>query len=202
MENYVNQQTENMSDKEIDQQEGMDTAELQGEELHRDKEEENLSRKDKKRLKGNAELDKLKEEHAALNDKFLRLYSDFENYRKRTSRERLELLKTASEEVILALLPVLDDFDRAMRTLENAAEGDPVAEGVRLIYAKLNRILAQKGLQPTEAMGKPFDTDFHEAITHVPAPTEDLKGKVVDVTEKGYMLNDKVIRYAKVVVGS
>ncbi|HRY99784.1 MAG TPA: nucleotide exchange factor GrpE [Bacteroidales bacterium] len=148
------------------------------------------------------ELHQLQEENAALNDKFLRLYSDFENYRKRTTRERLDMLKTASEEVILALLPVLDDFDRALKTLGAAQADDPMLEGVLLIHSKFSNILAQKGLQPIEAMGQVFDTDYHEAITHIPAPSEEMRSKVIDVTEKGYMLGGKVIRYAKVVVGS
>jgi molecular chaperone GrpE len=165
------------------------------------------SRKEKKKSRHakdsrDEEIAKLREEYAALNDKFLRLYSDFENYRKRTTRERLELMKTASEEVITALLPVLDDFDRALKTIEGRTEEDPVAEGIRLIHNKMNNVLIQKGLQPMEALGQAFDTDFHEAITHIPAPEEGLKAKVIDVTQKGYTLGGKVIRYAKVVVGA
>lgn len=133
-----------------------------------------------------------------LNDKYLRLFSEFDNYRKRTQRERLELFKTASEDVIAALLPVVDDFERALKS-----DGDEnFKEGVELIYSKLLKTLNQKGLEPLDSMGAEFDTDFHEAITNIPAPTPDMKGKVVDVIEKGYKLNDKVIRFAKVVVGS
>jgi molecular chaperone GrpE len=147
-------------------------------------------------------VEKLQQELALLSDKYLRLYSDFENFRKRQAKEKLDLLANASEGLIVALLPVLDDFDRALKTLEERPDEDPVAEGVKLIHSKFLHTLKQKGLEPADAMGKDFDTDFHEAITSIPAPSEELKGKVVDVTEKGYLLNGKVIRYAKVVVGN
>ena len=147
-------------------------------------------------------VEKLQQELALLNDKYLRLYSDFENFRKRQAKEKLDLLTNASEGLIVSLLPVLDDFDRALKTLADRPDEDPVAEGVKLIHSKLLNTLKQKGLEPADAMGKDFDTDFHEAITSIPAPSEELKGKVVDVTEKGYLLNGKVIRYAKVVVGN
>lgn len=140
---------------------------------------------------------------AELNDKYLRLFSEFDNYRKRTSKERIELLDTASGELIKELLPVLDDFDRAMQ-LHNA-DTDPVLvssfEGTRLIYNKLKNLLIRKGLEPMKTLGEPFDTDFHEAITNIPAPTPELVGKVVDEIQKGYMLKGKVIRYARVVIG-
>jgi molecular chaperone GrpE len=135
-----------------------------------------------------------------LNDKYLRLFSEFDNYRKRTSREKLELLKTASGDVILSLLPVIDDLERAIRASVEIP-GDNHREGLELIYNKLMNTLGRQGLEPIEAMGEAFDTDFHEAITNIPAPSPDMKGKVVEVTERGYMLNDKVIRYAKVIVG-
>lgn len=147
-------------------------------------------------------MQKLQEEIALINDKYLRLYSDFENFRKRQAREKLDLLANASEGLIVALLPVLDDFDRALIVLADRPDEDPVAEGVKLIHSKFLHTLKQKGLEPADAMGKPFDTDYHEAITSIPAPSEELKGRVVDVTEKGYLLNGKVIRYAKVVVGN
>jgi molecular chaperone GrpE len=135
-----------------------------------------------------------------LNDKYLRLFSEFDNYRKRTSREKLELLKTASGDVILSLLPVIDDLERAIKAAGDV-QGDNHREGLELIYNKLMNILGRQGLEPIEAMGETFDTDFHEAITNIPASSPDMKGKVVDVTERGYKLNDKVIRYAKVIVG-
>lgn len=139
---------------------------------------------------------------AELNDKYLRLYSEFDNFRKRTSRERVELLKTASEDIIKSLLPVIDDLERAIANNEKATDVAAVNEGVKLIHHKFQHILAQKGLEAVDAKGKVFDTDQHEAITNIPAPSEDLKGKVVDQVEKGYILNGKVIRFAKVVVGN
>jgi molecular chaperone GrpE len=146
--------------------------------------------------------DKLKEELAAANDKYLRLFAEFDNFRKRTSKERVELLQTAGKEIIVSLLPVLDDFERAFKSMETANDVIAVQAGVELIYSKLGNILSQKGLKPMEAVGQPFDADLHEAITNIPAPTEDLKGKVLDEMEKGYYLGDKVVRFAKVIVGN
>jgi len=137
-----------------------------------------------------------------LNDKYLRLYSEFDNYRKRTVKEKVELIKTAGEDIFKILLPVLDDFERGMKSINEASNIDSLKEGVNLIYHKLKTTLIQKGLQEMAAHGEPFNSDIHEAITNIPAPSEDLKGKVVDELEKGYLLNGKVIRYAKVVVGN
>lgn len=146
--------------------------------------------------------DKLKAENQELKDKYLRLYSEFENYRKRTAKERLDLIKTASEDVIMDLIAVLDDFERAMKT-EEVEDLESVKEGTLLIYNKFFKILENKGLKSMgELVGEAFDAETQEAITMVPAPSEELKGKVVDVVEKGYTLGDKVIRYAKVVIGS
>lgn len=134
-------------------------------------------------------------------DKFLRLFAEFENYKKRTSKERIELFKTAGQEVIQSLLPVLDDFDRALKEIERA-EDDGLFEGVTLIHNKLKETLKNKGLQVIETgQGETFDAEQHEAITQIPAPSEDLKGKIIDVIEKGYTLGDKIIRYPKVVIG-
>jgi molecular chaperone GrpE len=146
--------------------------------------------------------DLLKEELALANDKYLRLFAEFDNFRRRTVKEREEARKMEGKDVITALLPVLDDFERALKATENATEVAPVREGVMLIQNKLKNALNQKGLQPMESIGQPFDADLHEAITNIPAPTEDLKGKVIDEMEKGYYLNDKVIRFAKVIVGA
>lgn len=143
------------------------------------------------------------EKIAELNDRFLRLYSEFDNYRKRTIKERIDLSKTASAEVITDLLPVLDDFERAIKAFSDSGDSDSaLKEGVILIFNKFLNILTQKGLEQMKTVGEPFDTDFHEAITNIPAPSPDLKGKVVDEVEKGYLLGGKVIRYAKVVVGA
>lgn len=140
-------------------------------------------------------------QYAILDDKYKRLYAEFDNYKRRTSAERMELFKTANQEVLLALLPALDDFSRALNAMEKATDINAVKEGIALVNQKLTSILVSKGLKPMESVGKTFDSDFHEAITNIPAPTEDLKGKVVDEVEKGYFLQDKVIRFAKVVVG-
>jgi len=137
-----------------------------------------------------------------LNNKYLRLYSDFDNYRKRTLKEKIDLSKTASADLITDLLPVLDDFERAIQAYADAGNADQsLNDGVILIFNKFLNILTQKGLQQMKTIGEPFDTDFHEAITTIPAPAPDMNGKVLDEIEKGYMLHDKVIRYAKVVVG-
>jgi len=136
-----------------------------------------------------------------LKDKQLRLLAEFDNYKKRTTRERLELMTSASKEVIMALLPVLDDFDRAKRMADNPEMGEQFSEGVSLVYNRLNSTLQALGLKVMESNGQPFDPEWHDAITDIPAPTEDLKGKVIDTIEKGYLLNDKIIRHAKVVVG-
>ncbi|MFN8714546.1 MAG: nucleotide exchange factor GrpE [Bacteroidota bacterium] len=144
----------------------------------------------------------LEQQVAMLNDKYLRLYSEFDNYRRRTVKENLELRKTAAEEVIKKLLPVLDDFDRAIRNNATSTDVAAVNEGIQLIAGKFHNVLTQQGLEAMNAGGQPFDADFHEAITEIPSPTPDLKGKVVDEVEKGYLLGGKVIRYAKVVVGS
>jgi molecular chaperone GrpE len=146
--------------------------------------------------------DLLKEELALANDKFLRLYAEFDNYKRRTSKERVELLQTAGKDVIVSLLPVLDDFDRASRAIETAKDINAVKEGISLVHNKFKNLLAQKGLKEMVSKGEPFDADIHEAVTNIPAPDESLKGKVVDVLEEGYLLNDKVIRFAKVVVGA
>lgn len=138
---------------------------------------------------------------ADLKDKHLRLFSEFDNYRKRTTKERIELFKTASSEMILELLTILDDFDRAEKSFETATDIEAVKQGFVLIHSKLQALLAKKGLENMDSVGKDFDTDFHEAITEIPAPTKKLKSKVVDVVEKGYLLNGKVLRFAKVVVG-
>ncbi|MEE1885954.1 nucleotide exchange factor GrpE [Pedobacter flavus] len=145
--------------------------------------------------------EKLEQEKAELNDKFIRLFAEFDNYKRRTQKERVELLQTAGKDVIVSLLPVLDDFDRALKATE-AEMDSPIREGVVLIHNKLNSILGQKGLKEIESNNADFDTDLHEALSNIPAPSEELKGKVIDTLEKGYMLNDKVIRFSKVVVGS
>jgi molecular chaperone GrpE len=137
-----------------------------------------------------------------LNDKYLRLYSEFDNFRKRTLKEKIDLSRTASENVIIELLPVLDDFDRAIASMASTDNIEAIKEGEQLIHAKMKAIFASKGLQEIKSIGETFDTDFHEAITSIPAPTEELKNKVIDEVQKGYTLHDKVIRFSKVITGS
>jgi molecular chaperone GrpE len=133
-------------------------------------------------------------------DKYLRLSAEFDNYRKRTLKEKAELIKNGGEKTLTAILPVLDDFERALKNMEASEETKAMKEGVELIFNKFQKILGQEGLQKIETEGQAFDTDFHEAIALIPAPSEDLKGKILDCVQTGYMLNEKVIRHAKVAV--
>lgn len=154
-----------------------------------------------KKSKVEEQLEKAEGEILDLKDKHIRLQAEFDNYRKRTLKERMELLKTASESLLVGILPVIDDFDRAVQTLNAIDDESPAKEGVKLIYNKFQEFLKQNGVKEIEAKDQVFDTDLHEAITTFPAPTEDLKGKIIDVVQKGYYLNDKVIRHSKVVIG-
>lgn len=191
----------------------------QGEEIENQKEQEELvseNQQEMSKQEDSAELDPQVEdtgntvderestedgELSEMKDKYLRLYSEFENFRRRTSREKSELILSANEQLVQTLLPVLDDFERAEKAV--AGNENEVTEGFVLIQSKLKKVLDQFGLKPMAiGPGSDFDADTQEAITQVPAPEEKLKGKVVDVVEKGYILNDKVIRYAKVVVGT
>ncbi len=184
--------------------ENVEDVTFEGEEKREQKEKSKAkqsSSKKRGRSKSEKEIEKLKEQIEELNDKYLRLYSEFDNYRKRTAKERIELQKSASKDLIVALLPVLDDFERAIKAFEEHNLSDEAKKGIELIYNKLMTTLKQRGLEPMDAQGKDFDTDYHEAITEIPAPAEDMAGKVVDVVQRGYLLNGKVLRYAKVVVG-
>jgi len=146
--------------------------------------------------------EQLQDELASEKDKFMRLFAEFENYKKRTNKERIELFKTASQEVMLAMLPVLDDFERALTHIEDDKEAEELRKGVLLIYQKLLNTLEQKGLAKIEVkQGDVFNADDHEAVTQIPAPSDDLKGKIIDVIECGYTLGEKVIRFPKVVIG-
>jgi len=137
-----------------------------------------------------------------LRDKQLRLLAEFDNYKKRTMRERLDILNAASKDVMVSLLPVLDDFDRAKKSADDPNNEEVFSEGVSLVYSRLYNILQNLGLKAMTSTGEPFDAEYHEAITEIPVPDENMKGKVIDTLEKGYMLNDKIIRHAKVVVGN
>ncbi len=139
---------------------------------------------------------------AELNDKYLRLYSDFDNFRKRTAKEKIDLIQSGGEDVFKSMLPIIDDFERAIKSNAETTDIKTINEGVNLIYNKFKNTLSQKGLEEMKSLGEPFNTDLHEAITSIAAPSEATKGKIVDELEKGYTLNGKVIRFAKVVIGS
>lgn len=160
--------------------------------------------KKKKLSKGDkikAELEETKIELAEQKDKFLRLFAEFDNFKKRNVKERLDLMSTAARETMVALLPVLDDFDRAKNAAEDDDNAEPLSEGVMLVYQKLHSTLKNKGLNEMVSTGETFDPELHQALTEIPAPSDDMKGKVIDTIEKGYLLKEKIIRHAKVVVG-
>lgn len=147
------------------------------------------------------EVEKLQNELDSLKDKYLRLSAEFDNYRKRTMKEKAELILNGGEKCISSILPIVDDFERALKNMETAEDVAAVKEGVELIYNKFMTVLGQNGVKPIETKEQPLNTDYHEAIAVIPAPAEELKGKVLDCVQTGYTLNDKVIRHAKVVVG-
>ena len=152
-------------------------------------------------MPGMGSEEKLTLELAEMKDKYIRLYADFENFRRRTARERLELVGTANADLMSNILPIVDDFERAMQSFESTSEVEPLKEGVSLIFQKLYKTLEGKGLKVMKTVGLSFDADFQESVAQYPAPSPELKGMVIDEVEKGYFLNDKVIRFAKVVVG-
>jgi len=195
-------------DKDIKQEAAEDVTfenqQVTEEEVKEEKTTEPVAKKEEKKSRKSSsqkKLETLQEKYEELNDKYMRLYSEFDNYRKRTAKERIELQKSASREIILNILPVVDDLERAIQSFEEHQLSEEARKGIELIYNKLINILSQKGLKEIEAMEQPFDTDYHEAITNIPAPSKKMKGKIMDVVQKGYTLNGKVIRYAKVVVG-
>lgn len=185
------EQNETLHENETDKNEVSDGLEEGSEESSSENTESQVS-----------DEDKLKAEATEWQNKYLRLYAEFDNFKRRTSKERLELLQIAGKDVISDLLTVLDDFERAQKSIETATDVVAVKEGVTLVQHKLKSILNQKGLKEMESIGKEFDADLHEGITSIPAPSADLKGKVIDELEKGYLLNDKVIRFAKVIIGA
>jgi molecular chaperone GrpE len=149
------------------------------------------------------EENKTEAELAEMKDKYIRLMAEFENFRRRTARERIEMAKTATEDLMSELIPVLDDMERARQSMEATRDIDAMLQGLELVFHKLKHVTQVKGLKPILIqIGDTFDSDLHEAVTQAPAPTEELKGKIIDVIEKGYTLNDKVIRYAKVIIGA
>jgi molecular chaperone GrpE len=189
-----------MENKHQPDQENQKEAELQTEETRQDNVDsfETLTGTDDS--KNQAELKKMQEDLAEAKDKYLRLYSEFENFRRRTAKEKLELIQTANEQLVKVLLPVIDDFERAEKAFQGTESKE--MEGFLLIYNKFKKILEQTGVKKMEAKGTSFDADLHEAITQLPAPDESQKGKVLEVAEQGYLLGDKVVRHAKVVVGN
>ncbi|NEM98270.1 nucleotide exchange factor GrpE [Pontibacter burrus] len=166
--------------------------------------EENLNQADEtEKTATEAPEDSTVAELAEMKDKYIRLMAEFENFRRRTAKERIDLIKTANEDLMSNLLPVLDDMERAQQSMEETKDVDALLQGLELVFHKLKLTLNQKGLQLMDLKpGDDFDADFHEAVTQIPAPSEDLRGKIVDVLEKGYMLNEKVVRFAKVVIGA
>ena len=176
-----------------------DNMENQAEEAQ--KEKKSNKKKSSKKDKTAELIEEQAHQLGELKDKYVRLLAEFENYKKRTIREKVDLIATAAQDTMSAILPVLDDFDRAKANAEDDSNAEPFSEGVMLVYNKLYSILEQKGLKAMESNGVEFDPEFHEAITEIPAPSDDMKGKVIDTVEKGYTLKDKIIRYAKVVVG-
>lgn len=159
------------------------------------------SARTKKKAEESSKMTALEQELQEQKEKYLRLSADFDNYRKRTMKEKIELSKQAGEEIFARILPVLDNLERALKAVEEAKDLEAVKEGMGLIYNMFNEYLGQQGVKEIEAMYQEFNTDVHDAVTKIPAPEKKLKGKVVDVIERGYYLNDKVLRYAKVVIG-
>jgi len=204
-EHIINEENQDINlDKEAQQQEEKAPANEQPTEKEA-KSGGLFGKKDKKsKQSGNnlhAEIEKLKADNAEMQDKFLRLYSEFDNYRKRTQKEKLDIIQNASESLIVSLLPVIDDMERAIKYIDDSiADNNSTKEGQVLILQKLNNLLKQKGLTPINTENAIFDTDYHEAISYIPSPSEEEKGKIVEEVEKGYMLNEKVIRFSKVVI--
>jgi molecular chaperone GrpE len=182
--------------KETVNQAQQETAKEEQEEKKNDKKE-----KKSKKDKTHEQIEKLENEIAEIKDKHLRLQAEFDNFRKRTLKEKMELLKSGGETVLTSILPVIDDLERALTAFGEVEDDNPFKQGIILIYNKFQEFLKQNGIKEIEVKGKEFDTDLHEAITKIPAPAEELKGKIVDVVQKGYLLNEKVIRFAKVVIG-
>ena len=166
-----------------------------------EKEAEEKSHKDKSSKKEGNQLEELGQKLVEMNDKYLRLSAEFDNYRKRTLKEKMELTKSAGEQILTKILPVVDNFERALKSISMTKDVAALKEGVDLIYANFKTFLTQNGVKEIETENADFDTDIHEAVTTIPAPAPELKGKVLDCIEKGYYLNDKVMRFAKVVVG-
>lgn len=202
--NKVDQNSEKQNEAEVNEtaenQNPNNNGEEKAEEMTASEEKTEKQKKSPKDKKEN-KITELEEKLKELSDKHLRLQAEFDNFRKRTLKEKADIIKAGGETVLTGILPVIDDFERAIQALQNVAEDDPGKKGTLLIYSKFREFLKQNNVKEIEALHQPFDVDHHEAMTKIPAPEEKLKGKVVDVIQKGYILNEKVIRYAKVVVG-
>jgi molecular chaperone GrpE len=188
---------EKQEDKKVEAEEMLNEEHLQNEPTKEEQAEEAEEKEEEVEKKEPTAEEKL----AELQDRYLRLTAEYDNFRKRTLKEKIDLQRSANENLLNALLPVADDFDRGLQSVDEAKDIEAVKEGLNLIAGKFQGFLTQQGVKEIEAVKKEFDTDLHEAITKIPAPSKKLKGKVVDVVQKGYMLNDKVLRYAKVVIG-
>jgi molecular chaperone GrpE len=171
-------------------------------EINDQQDQENVQQETETGNEKDVEIADLKAKVTELNDKYTRLYSEFDNFRKRTAKEKKEIMDAGGEDVFKSMLPVIDDFERAIKSNSEATDLNAINDGVQLIYNKFKSTLTQKGLTEMKAIGEVFNPDIHEAITNVPAPSEELKGKVIDELEKGYALNGKIIRFAKVVIGN
>lgn len=171
-------------------------------EINDQQDQENVQQETEAVNEKDAEVTELKGKLAELNDKYTRLYSEFDNFRKRTAKEKKEIMDAGGEDVFKSMLPVIDDFERAIKSNTEATDLKAINDGINLIYNKFKTTLNQKGLTEMKSIGETFNPDIHEAITNVPAPSDELKGKVVDELEKGYTLNGKIIRFAKVVIGN
>ena len=187
-----------MEDKQNLENENLENQENMSNECPQEEPKQESKKDKKKKDKQEDKVQEMGEKLAELNDKYLRTVAEYENYRKRTMQEKAELILNGGKDVLKAMLPVIDDMERALGSFK---DDDSAKEGVQLVYNKMLSSLGQKGLKPMEAKGQKFDENLHEAVTQIPAPTEELKGGVIDVVEKGYYLNDKVLRFAKVVVG-
>lgn len=188
---------EKAKEKAMDTQAADEINEMNEETVTNEEQQEEVNEETPEQAEEEKTADKLSE----INDKYLRLSAEYDNYRRRTLKEKMELTKTAGESILLALLPVIDDFDRAMAHMDDAKDVEALKQGMKLIHTKFNDFLGQQGMKEIEAKDKEFDTDLHEAVTKIPAPAEEMKGKVIDCIEKGYTLHEKVVRFSKVVVG-
>ncbi|WP_340114423.1 nucleotide exchange factor GrpE [Maribellus mangrovi] len=198
-EEKINKEAENNTEELENGAQAAEDQAAKQEEVHADKKSE--KKKKGKKDKQETKIEELQEELKEVQDKHLRLQAEFDNFRRRTMKEKADLIKSGGESVLVNILPVIDDFERALDSLKEVEDEDTGKQGTLLIYNKFKEFLKQNNIKEIEALQQDFDVDLHEAITKIPAPSEELKGKVVDVVQKGYCLNEKVIRFAKVVIG-